>query len=439
MGRVRRDDLDRRVVAMAVPALGALAVEPAYVLVDTAIVGRLGTEPLAGLAIAATILLSAVGASNFLAYGTTQRVATHLGAGRPERAAATGVQALWLVVLVGLPLSAAIAALARPAATALGGDGASLEAAVTYLRISALGLPAVLVALAGQGVLRGLADLRTPFHIVLVANLANVVIEVVLVFGLDLGIAGSAWSTVVAQWGAAVAFLVAIAPRLRPAATRRPDRSELGPLATAGRHLLLRVGAMLVAIVASTALAGRIDTATLAAHQIVLQAFNLLALVLDALAIPAQTLVGAALGAGLVGEAERVGRAVTRLSLLAAGVLATGLAASAPLLPWLFTSDPAVASRTTAGLVVLAVVLAPGAVAFALDGVLIGAGDYRFLARAAVLYLGAFAPVALLTLAVPSLGIVGVWLAILAWMTARAAANQHRFASGRWVDVAPVT
>lgn len=432
MGRVRRDDLDRRIVAMAVPALGSLAVEPAYVLVDTAIVGRLGTEQLAGLALAATVLLTALAGCNFLAYGTTQRSATHRGAGRPDLAAATGVQALWMVAFLGLPLAAVVAAAARPLTAALGGQGDALEAAVTYLRISALGLPAVLVALAGQGVLRGAADLRTPFRILLVSNLANVVIELVLVFGLDLGIAGSAWSTVVAQAGAAVAFLVVVRPHLRGAPTRRPDRTELGPLATAGRHLLLRVGAMLAAIVASTALAGRIDTATLAAHQIVLQMFNLLALVLDALAIPAQTLVGAAVGASALLEARRVGNAVTRLSLIAGGMLAAGLLVVAPALPALFTSDDDVASRTTGGLMVLAVVLLPGAVAFALDGVLIGAGDYRFLARASLAYLAAFAPPALVTLAVPQLGIVGVWSAILAWMMARAVANRHRFAGDQW-------
>jgi putative MATE family efflux protein len=427
-----RDRLDRRIVGLAVPALGALAIEPLYVLVDTAIVGRLGTTPLAGLALASSVLLLVVAGCNFLAYGTTQRLAHHRGAGRHDDAAAVGVQALWLALALGVPLAVGVAALAEPAARLLGGSGEVLEAATTYLRISAIGLPFVLVALVGNGVLRGVADLRTPLVVALAANAANVVLEVVFVYGLDSGIAGSASSTVIVQAAAAVAYLVVIRRHLQPAVTRKPDREHLVPLLAAGQHLLVRVGAMLAVFTASTAVAARVDDATLAAHQIVLQFFNLFALVVDALAIPAQTLVASALGAEGLDAATTIGRRVLRLSLVAGIGLAVILAAMAWPLPWLFTDDADVASRAAAGLVILALAQPAAGAAMGLDGVLIGGGDYRFLARASVAYLGAFAPMAVATLVWPSLGIVGVWLAMSSWLVARAIANAVRFERRHW-------
>ena len=427
------DQHDRRIVAMALPALGALAVEPLYVLVDTAIIGHLGTVPLAGLALASTVLLLVVAGCNFLAYGTTQRVAHQRGADRAAEAAGVGVQALWLALLLGVPLALLVGLLAEPAVRLLGGSGEVLDVAVTYLRISAVGLPFVLVALVGNGVLRGVADLRTPLVILVIANAGNVVLELLAVYVFDYGIAGSAWSTVVVQVLAAAAFLVALAPHLAPAITRRPDRAEMSPLLLAGRHLLVRVGGILAVTTASTAVAARVDDVTLAAHQIVVQAFNLLALILDALAIPAQTLVAAALGGGSVPAAMHIGRRVLRLSLFAGVGLGVVLAAVSGLLPHLFTPDADVASRATAGLLILAVGQLPAAVAMSLDGVLIGGGDYRFLGRASIAYLAAFAPMAVATLVWPALGIVGVWLAMLSWLAARAVTNLVRFERGRWV------
>jgi putative MATE family efflux protein len=324
--------VDRRIVALALPALGTLAVEPLYRLVDTAIVGRLGTEQLAGLAVAAAILALVVAGSNFLTYGTTERVASRLGARRDDAAADVGVQAMWLAALVAVVATPALVVGARPLAAALGADGDALEVAVEYLQISALGVPFVLVALAAQGVLRGASDYRTPLVILVAANVANLVIEVVLVFGFDLGIAGAAWSTVIAQAGAGVAFLAVVQGRLRAARQRRPDRAEMAPLITAGRHLLLRVGSMLAVFLGATAIAARIDDPTLAAHQIAMSMFLFLALVLDAIAVPAQTLVAEELGRGGTGARLLAGRVVA-LSLVAAGGLAALVLATSPLLP----------------------------------------------------------------------------------------------------------
>ncbi len=304
-------------------------------------------------------------------------------------------------ILLGLPLAAALALFARPVVQLLGGEGAALDAAVIYLRISAIGVPFVLLALVGAGVFRGVADLRTPLAIVFTASVVNLLLEIVAVYGLDLGIAGSAWSTVVVQIAAAAAYLLLMRRHLAAAPSRRPDRAELASLVRSGSHLVLRVVSLIAAFAIATAVAARIDTTTVAAHQVVNTMFTLLALSLDAFAIPAQTLVAEALGAGDAGLARRVGERVLVLSVVVGGALTIVLAALSPFVARVFSSDPAVTSRVTAGLVVLAVLLLPGSVAFALDGVLIGAGDVRFLGRAMVIALAIYVPFVALPLAAP--------------------------------------
>jgi putative MATE family efflux protein len=415
-----RRELDRTIVRLAVPALGALAIEPLYVVVDTIIVGRLGTTELAGLAIAAQILTVLAGMVNFLAYATTQRLAHQRGAGRPDLAAVVGVQSLWLAAAIGLPLAVLLGVGAESAASALGATGDVLDVATLYLRISAVGIPALLTAIAAHGILRGERDMMTPLRVVLMAAAANVVIEVVMVFGLGWGVAGSAWSTVIVQWGAATVYLALLRPRLVAAPTRAPIPAELRAMLTAGALLVVRVLALLAAFTLATATAARTDDATLAAHQIVMTMFLLLALVLDALAVPAQTLVAEAVGANdrpLVGE---VGRRVLALSTMCGVVIGLALLALAPLIPHVFSSDSAVVSRATTGLVFLAVALVPGALTFGLDGILIGEGRYRVIsvvmAGALVVFVVALVP----TWRRPDWGIGGIWLALTIWMLARA-------------------
>lgn len=418
--------IDRRIISLAVPALGSLAIEPVYVMVDTAIVGRLGTEQLAGLAIAATVLSFVFVGSNFLTYSTTERVARSLGAGDGVAAADTGVQAMWMAVLVGVPAAGVLAACARPLSALLGASGAVLDHATTYLAISAIGVPFFIVTLAAQGVMRGKSDYVTPLWILVAANTVNAVLEVLFVYGFDWGMAGSAWSTVIGQVGAAAVFVWRVRRTLEAASVVRPLRAGLAPLASAGSHLLLRVGSMLAVFTGATTVAARIDEPTLAAHQIAMSLFLFLALSLDALAVPAQTIVAEDLGRDDRALAAEVARRATRLSLYTAAVLAVVVAATAPLLPHLFTTDGAVIERATAALWWLAAVLIPGAAAFAYDGVLIGAADYRFLGRAALGYFVAVAPVGILTLAVPQLGIAGIWAGLLGWMALRAVVNHLR-------------
>lgn len=426
MTGARLQPADRRILSLALPALGTLAVEPLYVLVDTAIVGRLGTPQLGGLALAATVLSFVVIGSNFLTYGATERVARRIGAGDPAAAADVGVQALWLAALVGLPLAGLLALAARPLCIALGGSGEVLDHAELYLRISAAGIPFVVLTLAANGVLRGNSQYRVPLLILFVANLLNTVLELIFVLGLDYGMAGSAWSTVIGQVVGAAAFAVVVRRYLRPARSRRPSRAGVAPLVSAGRHLVLRVATMLAVLGGSTAIAARIDEPTLAAHQVVIGMFGLVALSLDALAIPAQTLVAEELGRDDRTTARHLARRAVVLSLWAAVVVALVVAGSARWLPQAFTSDAAVADRATVALVFLAASMLPASIAFAYDGVLIGAGDYRFLGLAALAYLAAIAPLGVVILAVPRLGIGGIWASLGAWMILRAIVNHRR-------------
>lgn len=421
---ILRDELDRKIVRLAIPALGTLAVEPLYILVDTAIVGRLGTPQLAGLAIASIVLLNVISVLSFLEY-VTPDIAFAVGAGRIDDARRVATNGLWLSLVIGVPASLVLFAVARPLCWLLGGRGEVLDHATTYLSISACGIPFVLIAFLGHGVLRGYNDLRTPLRIVVVANIVNLILEVVAVYGLDLGVAGSAWSTVLTQVIAAGVFMLSMHRHL---ARARPSWAGARPLLRQGRHLAIRSVAMYAVWNLSTLIAAYLDAPTLAANQIVLQLFIFLALMLDALAVPLHSLVAGELGSGNHAGAAAIGRASVRLSLWCSLALGALLVAAAPFLPSVFTADSAVRSRLIGTLLVLAVMQIPGAIAFALDGALIGAQDMTWLGRQAIVNLVAFLPLAGATLLWPRLGLAGLWGAQLMWMTMRATVNSRRWA-----------
>jgi putative MATE family efflux protein len=430
MGRVlRRAPQDREIVLIALPALGALAAEPLYLLADTAIVGHLGTTQLAALALAATVLTSVVALCNFLAYGTTAQVARLHGAGDRLGAGELGAQAFWLAMAVGLGALALTVLLAEPLVTLLGGDGEVAALAARYLRISALGLPMAMLALAGQGWLRGVGDLRTPLVIVVAANVVNVVLEVLFVYGFGWGLDGSAWGTVIAQAGMGAAFAWRL---LRaPASSRRPAWARIRPMTRMGAQIAVRTASLLLAFGAATAVLGRTSDPALAANQIAFQLFLFLALVLDALAIAGQVLVGRALGGGDAPGARVTGRRLIELSFLVGLVMTVALLALRDVLPRAFTSDPQVLDELALMWPLLAGMLPFAAIVFALDGILIGAGDTRYLAAAMALAAAAALAVDAATLAF-DWGIVGVWAGLAVLMAVRLATTGGRFAGSRW-------
>jgi putative MATE family efflux protein len=425
------DRVDREILRLAVPALGALAAEPLYLLADTAIVGHLGTRQLAALALAGSVLSAVVALCNFLTYGTTAQVARLHGAGQDRRAGEIAAQALWLALAIGLAMVVAVVALADPLMALVGGHGDTAGLAARYLRLSAIGLPCALIALAAQGYLRGVGDLRRPLIVVVAANAFNIVLELLFVYAFGWGLDGSALGTVVAQAAMGGAFAIML---LRaPATSRAPHAEQLRSLARMGGHIVVRTGSLLLAFVIAGAVLARTGDDALAAHQIAFQVFIFLALVLDAIAIAGQVLVGRLLGAG---DAEAAIAAAGRMCWwsLAGGVLmAAGLLATTDLLPRAFTGDDAVLRQARDLWPLFALMQPIGALVFALDGILLGAGDTRYLAYAmAFSALGVFVPIALLSLHF-DWGVTGVWCGIDALMVARLATIGTRYRHRRWV------
>ena len=425
---VRRSPYDREILQLAIPALGALASEPLYVLVDTAIVGHLGTPQLASLAIAATVLATAFTIFNFLTYGTTAQVARLHGAGREEEAARLGAQAQWLSLIIGALLLVLIVALARPLAVLMGADGEVLEGAVLYLRIAALGAPAFMLASAGQGYLRGMGDLVTPLRILVAAHAANVVLELLFVYGFDWGLAGSAWGTVIAQAGMGVAFFVV----QHRAGWEPPAPARMRALLRVGSEIAVRTTALLGAFLVASAVLARVGDASLGAHQIAFQLFIFLALVLDALAIAAQVMVGRMLGAGDAAGARTAAARMIAWSVAFGALFGAVLFALGDAIPHLFTSDEAVVERAREIWWLFAALMPLNGAVFALDGILIGAGDTRFLMWGMLAASAVYIPIALLALD-RDWGILGVWCGLAALIGVRLATCGGRFLSERWV------
>ncbi|CAN5640087.1 MATE family efflux transporter [soil metagenome] len=417
------------------PALGALAAEPLYVLADTAIVGHLGTVQLGGLGIASTVLLTAATAFIFLAYGTTGAVGRRIGSGDGRGAAHMAVQGLWLALGLGV-LSAAALALAGPALIRLlGGEGEVAANAEVYLRISLLGVPALLVTMAGTGYRRGSQDARTPLAVAGATAGGNLVLQLVLIEGFDQGIGASALSTVVAQAAGAVVYLVKVRAAARAhGASLAPDRAALARLGRIGRDLLVRTAALRLAFGLATAIAARLGVVPLAAHQVAFEVTTFLSLVLDALAIAGQSLVSTDLGAGSSPRARATGRRILWWGL-GAGVVAGALVLAFRVpLAGVFSDDPAVEALTADLLIWVAVLQPIAGVVFALDGILIGAGDLGYLARAMSVVAVGFGVLALVVLQA-DLSILWLWAALAAMLFGRLVPLLARFHRGRWAVV----
>ncbi|MCQ1576956.1 MATE family efflux transporter [Streptomyces parvus] len=424
---------DREIIALAVPAFGALVAEPLFVMVDSAVVGHLGTPQLAGLGIAAALLMTAVSIFVFLAYATTAAVARRVGAGDLPAAIRQGMDGIWLALLLG----AAVVALAMPTAPWLvdvfGASDTAAPHAITYLRISILGIPAMLVVLAATGVLRGLQDTRTPLYVAIAGFTANAVLNVTLVYGAGLGIAGSAWGTVIAQAGMAAAYLVVVIRGARKhGASLRPDAAGIRASARAGVPLLIRTLSLRAVLMIATAVAARLGDVDIAAHQIILSLWSLTAFALDAIAIAGQAIIGRYLGADDEKGAREACRRMVEWGIGCGIVLGVLIVLARPLFIPLFTSDPSVKDTLLPALLVVAVSQPIAGVVFVLDGVLMGAGDGRYLAWAMLVTLAVFAPVALL---VPALGggLTALWWAMTLMMAVRLITLWLRTRSGRWI------
>ncbi len=431
--------MDRReIVGLAVPAFLALVAEPLFLLTDSAIVGHLGTVALAGLGVAGSVLLTAAGLFVFLAYATTSSVARQLGAGSPAGALSAGLDGLWLSLGLGACAALTVAVAAAPLAGVFGASAAAHDQAVTYLRIAAFGLPGMLVVLAGTGVLRGLLDTRTPLVVSVLGFTANIVLNVGFVYGLGWGIAGSAWGTVTAQTAMALALAAVVARRARAAATSlRPHPHRVLAAAVDGLPLLVRTIALRLALLLTVWAAAGLGDPALAAHQITASLWTFLAFALDALAIAAQAIVGRDLGAARAQAARAATATMLRWGVVLGLALGVVLLLLRGLLVPLFTPDPVVHRYAGAALVVVAVGQAVSGYVFVADGVLMGAGDHRFLAGAMVITLTAYVPMLLGVRAYAAdvdalTGLAVLWVAFAGLMTVRAATLAWRLRGDAW-------
>lgn len=433
-----RRSLNREILRLAVPALGALIAEPAFLIVDAALIGHLGTTPLAGLGIAGAVLQTIVGLMVFLAYSTTPAVARRFGAGQPGEAVSVGINGMWLALGLGAVL-AVVGAVSSPWLVSLFGASEAVSAqANDYLVISMWGLPAMLIVFAATGLLRGLQNTMTPLWIAGLGFGANALLNVLFIYGLGWGIAGSAAGTVTAQWGMVGAYVLVVR-RLaaKHDASLRAQRDGLTSTAKSGGWLFLRTVSLRVALLATVAVATAVGTDELAGWQIVFTIFSAAAFALDALAIAAQALIGKELGAGDERQVQRVlGRTVAWGAWF--GVIVGGaIAALSGVLGIVFTGDAEIAALVQPALLVLAVAQPIAGVVFVLDGVLMGANDARYLALAGGLTLVPFLP----TLWIISvLGVDGsaglIWLSVAffgVYLLARLATLGWRVRSGRWM------
>lgn len=424
---------DREIVALAVPAFGALVVEPLFLMADSAIVGHLGTPQLAGLGVASALLTTAVSIFVFLAYATTAAVARRVGAGDLQAAIRQGMDGIWLALLLGAAIIAIVAPTAPAMVELFGASDTAAPYATTYLRISALGIPAMLVVLAATGVLRGLQDTKTPLYVAVAGFIANGALNVGLVYGADLGIAGSAWGTVIAQCGMAVVYLAVVVRGARKhGASLRPDAAGIRACAQAGAPLLIRTLSLRAILMITTGVAARLGDADIAAHQIILGLWNLLAFALDAIAIAGQAIIGRYLGAGDSQRAREACRRMVEWGIAVGVVLGVLVIVTRPLFVPLFTSDSMVKDAALPALIVVALSQPVCGIVYVLDGVLMGAGDGPYLARAMLVTLAIFTPVALLVPVVGG-GLTALWGAMTLMMALRMLTLWLRSRSGRWI------
>lgn len=428
-------DHRREVLALAVPAFATLVSEPLLLMADSAIVGRLGAQPLAGLSLAASLIGLLSGLCVFLAYGTTATVARRLGAGDRDGALAGGIDGMFLAAGLGVVIAVALHAGGRWALGLYGAPPAVVDQAYAYLRVAAYGFPFLLLMLASTGVLRGLQDTRTPLFVAIGVNLANIALNLVLVQGIGMGISGSATGTLIAQ-AAAAAILTAVVVRgaRREGAVLRPDPGGVLAAARSGVWLFIRTAALQTSVVTASVVAAHTGAQGLAAHQVANSLWSFLAFALDAIAIAAQAIIGRFLGAGDAPTVRGLTTMMVRWGIGWGVVLGGLILATHSVLPRLFIADPVVWRTASGALVVIALLQPIAGVVFVLDGVLIGAGDARYLALGGVLVTLAYLPFALWVDRAGA-GVVWLWAAYGISLVARLVALGTRARGGAWLRV----
>lgn len=405
--------LNREILRLGVPALGALAADPLVSLIDTGFIARLGHAPLAALGVDTAIFSVAFVAFNFLAYGTGTIIAHAVGQRNHTDIRGAITTSMTMAAVLGVTAVFVLLAGAPTWVKLMGTPSEAIEPALTYLRIRAWAAPAVLVVTTGHGVFRGMQDTATPLKITLVLNVINLVLDAVLILGIGLGIAGAALATVAAQWVGAGWFLALLWRQLElKGLTWIRTRAFL----TVGRQLTIRTLSLLATFTFATRLAADLGTNTVAAHQVVGQLWFLSTLTLDALAIAAQAMVGRYIGEGDGDTANRVIRRLAWFGLAGGVVLGAGLWLLSPYLGSLFGTDRDVTALIVSVMPLIVLIQPLGGLLFVGDGAFMGALRFRFLSWSAL-----FASVVALSgmlLARPST-LPGIWAGIVTLLAVR--------------------
>ncbi|ETJ98111.1 MATE family efflux transporter [Propionimicrobium sp. BV2F7] len=440
MNEARKPTAAKEILRLAVPTLGALLVQPVLLLADSAIVGHWSTDSLAGLGLAQTVLLTIVGLCVFLAYSTTAATARALGAGKLANGLKAGVDAIWLAIFIGIAVATLTASFGGWILGLFAAEPSVISEGTKYLAVSAIGLPAMLSVQAATGVIRGLQDTRTPLLVSLLAAVVNVPLSVVLVFTAGWGVVGAAVGTVVAQYLMAV-ILVSIVWKkaIQHQISLRPEMSGVASAWRGGVPILVRTLAMRIGMLMLSACAAKLGTTQLAAHQIVLNLWNLLANGLDAVAIAAQSITGKYLGAGDVKYVRSATRQMTRWGVFGGTGAAALVLACSWLLPKLFSPDVDVQGAISVTLLVVVICQPLAGYVYVLDGVLMGAGDTVYLAKVSAFNLLCFIPAIVLWIWLglqANPGLVWLWIAYGGWyMALRAVTLWIRQRSNKWIRV----
>ncbi|MFB6263496.1 MAG: MATE family efflux transporter [Bradymonadaceae bacterium] len=428
--------VDREILDLAVPALGGLAASPLVSLVDTAFVGQLGSTQLGALGVNASLFSMAFVVFNFLAYGTAPKVGRAVGEDAPRRAGRVVLNAGLIALVAGSAATGALLLLDGPILELMGATCELRGPAATYLHIRAFAGPAVLLINAGRGAFRGYQDTRTPMFVTVGLSGLNLLLDPILIFGLGWGLAGAATATLVAQWCGAGAFVFLLLVHRREElgiVVERPRLEELTSFLRVGWEMVLRTGALVGTMTVATAVAARVGTTAVAAHQVAQQLWTFLALLVDALAVAAQALVSRYLGEGRPDEARRVSDRLLQWGLAVGLALGAGFALLQPWLPALFTDDPTTRQAVSEIFVFVAGLQLLNGLVFVWDGIYMGAEAFNYLAKA--MLLSALGACALLLAVRPlGLGLRGVWWGITALMALRFATLLVPYLRGRLFD-----
>ena len=440
-----KKDILRNIWLLAVPTFGQLIAEPAFVLIDTAIIGHIGKNALAGLSIGSTVLLTTTGLCLFLAYNTTSQVARLLGAGKNREGFSVGMDGLWLALLLGVILTVVLIFAAEPLCFAIGARGAMLRSAIIYTQMVMPGLPAMLLVYAANGIFRGLCKVRITLFAAVSGAALNTILDIIFIFGLHMGIAGSGIATMIAQWYMGLALTIpAIVWAEKSDARLRPHFQHILHSAGSGVPLFVRTLALRVCMVATVVTATRLGTNTLAAYQVANSCWNFVMNILDAIGIAAQTIVAAALGAGLRKRAGIITRICAQVGALSSVVVGLFMI----LLGWccatLFSPHADIQILISVSMTILGLFLPLAGWMWALDGVLIGAGDHRYLAKAcsvmAVIYLATLLFTGVLDVVFGAHDVtrtITLWLALnVVYIGGRAVGNSLRIRTDAWMDAA---